>query len=172
MPGVFAVGAYSAFGLHRAIAANMADLDAALFHHPSHQQKAMTHTRVFLAAHDRHAIVLDALEQPLDADQKVGAFGDSVVEHVTGLIVKLVTRRAATQLIPHKHILQSCRNNRRLQLFAIELGRVRRIRLSPHVGQHLNPVLPQQRHKRFQLMVGMSNRVQRQIWFGRMGHEG
>ena len=135
------------------------------------EQEAVADGRVFLAAHQRDAVFLDPLLDPLDPAEKARDAGERRVQDMPLVVVAVGLGRAAPELLAQEQVLPFGGDDLALQCLAIELRAVLRIGLSPDIDQDIDLVLPQQPDKMFVRVIGMPDREQTMLGDNKVGHE-
>lgn len=122
------------------------------------EQKAVADGRVLLAAHQRDAVLLDPLLDPLDPAEKARDAGERRVQHMPFVVVAVGLGWAATEFFTEKQVLPSGSNDLALQYLTIELRVIPRIRLRPDIDQHIDLVLAEQCDEILARVIGVPNR--------------
>jgi hypothetical protein len=134
-----------------------------LGHHAADQQKPVADRRVFLAAHEGHAVLLHAAHQPLDALPERFRTRHPVVQGIPLRVVVLRIGGPPAKLIAQENVADSLGGQSGLELLGVELRCISAVGRGPDVGQDVDPVLQQQLAKVVLVMIGMANGVQDRI---------
>ena len=135
------------------------------------EQKAMADGWVFLAAHQRDAVFLNALLDPLDPAEKSWNAGERRVQDMPLVVVAVGLGRTAPEFLAQEQVLPSGGDDLALQGLAVELRAVLRIGLSADIDQHVDLVLPQQPDEMLVGVVGMPDREQTRLGNNKVGHQ-
>src|SRR5207248_11715097 len=113
--------------LDAAVAAHMPQFDTLFAQCVPDQPMAVAATRVLLTAHQRNTILLGAAQQAFQTATEETRCGDSLVDHLIA-VIELLARRSSAKLAPEIEILQSRVDDRGLQRFLVEVGKLLGIR--------------------------------------------
>lgn len=92
------------------------------------------------AAHHRHDKLTRPVAEASKAILKERCVSDPSVQHVSVIVVELVSVGAAAKRVPEKDVLNSLASQDALELRLIELGAVPRPGLRSDVGDHFHTV--------------------------------
>ncbi len=134
------------------------------------EQKPVADGRVFLAAHQRDAVLPDSLLDPLDPAEKSRHAGERRVQDMSLVVVTVLFRRTAAEFLAQKQVLPFGGDDLALQRLAVELRAVLRIGLSPHIDQHLDLMLLEQPDEMLIRVIGMPDREEATFGNNELGH--
>ena len=134
------------------------------------EQEPVTDGRIFLAAHQRDAVLPDSLLDPLDPAEKPRDAGECRVQDMPLVVVTVLFRRTAAEFLAQEQILPFGGDDLALQCLTVELRAVLRIRLSPHIDQHVDLMLPEQPDEMLVRVIGMPDREEATIGNNEVGH--
>ena len=138
--------------------------------HARDEQEPVADGGVFLAAHQRDAVLSDPLLDPFDAAEKARHAGERRVEDVSLVVVTVLFRRTAPEFLAQEQILPFGGDDLALQRLAVELRAVLRIRLGPHIDQHVDLMLLEQPDEMLVRVIGMPDREEAAIGNNEVGH--
>jgi hypothetical protein len=124
----------------------------------AYEQPAVALARLALAAKQRHPMLSSTAQQALNRRLEPWLLGHAVVASVAVLVVIRLPRRPATELLPKEEIARAGPAKRRVELLAIEVRSDARVRVGPHVDDHLNALSLQELRKVLKRVVGMPDR--------------
>ena len=102
------------------------------------EQPAVALARLPLAAKQRDPMLASTAQEALNRRLKPWLLGHAVVASVAVLVVIRLPRRPAAELLPEEEIALAGPAKRRIELLAIEVRSDARVRVGPHVDDHLN----------------------------------
>jgi hypothetical protein len=157
-------------GIESSVAPDVQRNRAAFDEDARDEQEPVADGRVFLAAHQRDAVFLDPLLDPFDPAEKTRDAGEGRVQHMPLIVVAVLLRRTAPELLAQEQVLPFGGDDLALQRLAVELRVVLRIGLRPDIDQHVDLVLPEQRTKKLGRVIGMPNREETAFGNNKFGH--
>jgi hypothetical protein len=122
------------------------------------EQPAMALARLPLAAKQRYPMLASTAQEALNRYLKPWLLGHAVVASVAVLVVIRLPRWPAAELLPEEEIARADPTKRRIELLAIEVRSDTRVRVGPHVDDHLNALSLQELRKVLERVVGMPDR--------------
>lgn len=106
------------------------------------EQPAMALTWLPLATQQRDPMIARAAQESLNRSLEPWLLGHAVVASVAVLIIIRLPRWPAAKLLPEEEIARTGPAKRRVELLAIEVRGYTRVRVGPHVHDHLNALSP------------------------------
>jgi hypothetical protein len=155
-------------GFGSPVAADVDQPKAPLAEHAADQPAAMAVGRVFLAAEKGRTATIDRTEKPQDAFLELTRLGQAIVEDVSLGVVEPFALRAASQEVAEKQVVDAPASEVVLDRFLVELDRVAGIGTRTDVDHQFDPVLPGQGEERFQRVIGVPDRVDRDLLLSRL----
>ena len=117
----------------------------------------MAVARLPTTAHQRESMRLRAAQDSSDCAFEFRLGRHRSVKGVSFGVVVPVVARATTQRFAQKEVADATRADRGLQLLAVEMGRVARVRIGTHIHEEVDPVVEQQLGEPVRLVVRMPN---------------
>ena len=136
----------------------MPKFDSSLGQNLADQQSPVAIVVVALAADQCNPVATSAVDQAVDGAVERLLFGHRAVQSVASSVVMLLTRWAAAELLPHEEITDTSFSHRGRKLVAVEVRSDARVRVRPHVDDHLNALSLQKLRKVLKRVVGMPDR--------------
>ena len=134
------------------------------------EQEPVADGRVFLAAHQRDAVLADSLLDPFDPAEKARDAGQRRVQDMPLVVVTVGLGRPAPEFLAQEQVLPFGGDDLALQRLTVELRAVLRIRLGPHIDQHLDLMLLEQPEEMLIGVIGMPDREEAAIGNNEVGH--
>ncbi len=133
--------------LHSVVSQDLAD-----------EQPAVAPARLPLAAKQRDPMLSSAAQQALHGRHERGLLGHAVVASVAVLVVVLLERWPAAELLTEEEIARAGPAKRRIELLAVEVRSEARVRVGPHVDDDFNTLSLQKLEEVLERVVGMPDR--------------
>ena len=133
-------------------------------HHPvvhqdlADEQPAVALARLPLAAKQRDSVLASTAQQALNRHLEPWLLGHAVVASVAVLVVIVLARWPAAELLPEEEIARASPAKRRIELLAVEVRSDARVRVGPYVNDHLDALGVQELRKVLKHVVGMPDR--------------
>lgn len=115
---------------------------------------------MFLAAHHRDAVAVDATGEPLDPGLEPLRLSDPVVPDVTLIVVEPLFGRAPAELVAEEHVANAGSGELTLEGRSVVLRRVPRPRNGTNIGDDADLMLSEQFDEVLARMVRVAERVQ------------
>jgi len=122
------------------------------------EQPAVTLLWLALAAQQRDPMLSSTAQEALNRHLEPWLLGHAVVASVAVLVVMLLPRWPAAELLAEEEIARAGSAKRRIELLAVEVRSDTRVRVGPHVHDHLNALSLQELRKVLKRVVGMPDR--------------
>jgi hypothetical protein len=132
---------------HPVVSQNLAD-----------EQPAMTLARLALAAKQRDPMLSSTAQEALKRHLEPWLLGHTVVASMAILVVIRLPRWPAAEILPEEEIARAGPAKRRIELLAVEVRSDARVRVGPHIDDHLNALSLQELRKVLKRVVGMPDR--------------
>jgi len=122
------------------------------------EQPAVAIARLALAAKQRDPMLSSTAQEALNRHLEPWLLGHAVVASMAVLVIIRLPRWPAAKLLPEEEIARAGPAKRRIELLAVELRSDTRVRIGPHVDDHLNALSLQELRKVLKRVVGMPDR--------------
>jgi hypothetical protein len=122
------------------------------------EQAAVTLLWLALAAQQRDPMLSSTAQEALKGHLEPWLLGHAVVASMAVLVIIRLPRWPAAELLPEEEIARAGPAKRRIELLAVEVRSDARVRVGPHVDDHLNALGLQELRKVLKRVVGVPDR--------------
>lgn len=122
-------------GQHVPVREDVAQLGAPVTEDLAHKEPAMAIARLSAAAQQRYAMLGCAVQNPVDRFAEDGLRGHPVVQGMAFGIELIFAPGAPAERRAQKCVANATRFDRTLQLIAVEVRRVARVRMGPYIHE-------------------------------------
>lgn len=144
-------------GHHVAIGKDVAQLCPVLAQNLPDEQTPMAILRLAAAAHQAEPVRDGATQDALDASLEGREGGHRRIERVPVGVVVVIVVRTAAERIAQEEVADAAMAEEAIKLLAVEMRRVARVRVGPHVDDVADLRVHNEIHKAIRLVVGMSD---------------
>jgi hypothetical protein len=145
-------------GVQAAVAPDMGNVSATLAERSCDPDAAMALGRVFLSAKDGHGAGFSLVQEAVEAALKLWNVRQALVGGEPILKSCDLAKLSSTELLPEKEVLEPGVCYDRLEVLAVELVRVARVRLRANVDQGGHAVLAEQLDQTLDRMIRVADR--------------
>ena len=137
---------------------DMTELHAVVGQNLADKQAAVTLLWLALAAHQRHPMLPSPAQEALNRHLEPWLLGHAVVASVAVLVVMLLPRWPATELLPKEEVARAGSTKRRIELLAVEMRSDTRVGVGPHVYDDLDGLGLQELDEPCKRVIGVPDR--------------